>query len=182
MPLRAGPGPGPKARPTQLHLEAAHEHALEEWATKVIRHRRRTVDLDGFLSHPLFAHMATASDRGPRSSPVWFLWEDGALWIIGNRTTDTFPQRIMNDPRCAISIVDFDRARGLVHHVGLRGRASVEPFEEARARRILARYLGPKEEGWDRRFIDSLDDPDNVLVRFEPETAVARDQSYSPAV
>ncbi len=149
---------------------------------KVIRDRPRTVDLEEFLSRPLFAHIATASERGPRSSPVWFLWQDGGLWIIGNRRTDSFPSRVERDGRCAISIVDFDRTRGLVHHVGLRGRATVEPFEEARARRILTRYLGPKEERWDRRFIDSLDDPDNVLVRFEPETAVARDVSYSPAV
>jgi hypothetical protein len=29
--------------------------------------------------------------------PVWFLWEDEAIWIIGNRKTDSFPGRIATD-------------------------------------------------------------------------------------
>jgi hypothetical protein len=28
---------------------------------------------------------------------------------------------------------------------------------------------------------EPLDDPDNVFIRFEPETVVARDQSYRPS-
>lgn len=148
---------------------------------KVIRDRPRTVDLDEFLSRTLFAHLATTSDLGPRTSPVWFLWEGGALWIIGNRNTDTFPQRIEREPRCAMSIVDFDCNSGRVHHVGLRGRAFIGSFDKARAKRILARYLGTSEERWDPRFVDSLNNIENVLIRFEPETVVARDLSYSPA-
>lgn len=148
----------------------------------MIRDRPRTVDVDEFLSRPLFAHLGTASSFGPRVSPVWFLWEDGAVWIIGNRKSDTFPKRVEEEPRCAIAIIDFDRSEGLVHHVGLRGRATVEPFDKDRARRLLRRYLGEREQLWDAgRFIEPLDDPDNVFVRFEPETAVARDQSYSPS-
>ena len=60
----------------------------------------------------------------------------------------------------------------------MRGRASVEPFEPERARRLLQRYLGQRRDAWDRRFRDTLEDPDNVLIRFSPETVVARDQSY----
>ena len=33
-------------------------------------------------------------------------------------------------------------------------------------------------EVWDARFIEILDDPDYIFIRFEPETAVVRDQSY----
>jgi nitroimidazol reductase NimA-like FMN-containing flavoprotein (pyridoxamine 5'-phosphate oxidase superfamily) len=147
---------------------------------KIIRDRQRSVDVPEFLSRPLFAFLATVSESGPRVSPVWFLWEDGALWVIGNRRTDTFPARIERDPRCAVAIVDFDRNRGVVHHVGLRGRATVEPFEKERAKQLLARYLGEHEDQWDQvRFKESLEDPDNVFVRFEPETVVARDQSYA---
>jgi hypothetical protein len=47
--------------------------------------------------------------------------------------------------------------------------------------RLLARYLGPDEAQWDARFRESLSDPDTVFVRFEPETAVARDVSYLPS-
>lgn len=148
---------------------------------RVIWDSPKSVDIEEFLARPLFAHLATASEEGPRESPVWFVWEDGAVWIIGNRRTDTFPERIEREPRCAIGIVDFDLSRGIVHHVGLRGRATVEPFDIERALRLLRRYLGEDEKTWDPRFDWSMEDPYYVLVRFEPETAVARDQSYTRA-
>jgi hypothetical protein len=129
------------------------------------------------LSRPLFAHLATSSESGSRESPVWFLWEDGALWIIGNYRTDSFPKRIEQDPRCAIGIVDFDVSTGLVQHVGFRGRASLQPHDEERVKRLLSRYMG-KQEDWDSRFVEILGDTDYMLIRFEPETVVIRDQSY----
>jgi predicted pyridoxine 5'-phosphate oxidase superfamily flavin-nucleotide-binding protein len=146
---------------------------------RVIRDRPRSVDVDEFLARPLFAHLATASDHGPRESPVWFLWEDAAMWIICSPRADSFPTRIERDPRCAIGVVDFDRSTGLVQHVGLRGHASVEPFDVARAARLLARYLGRGESTWDARFRATLRKTDDqALIRFLPETVVARDQSY----
>lgn len=45
-------------------------------------------------------------------------------------------------------------------------------------KRLLSRYLGEETSEWDQRFVQVLDDPDFVFVRFEPETAVVRDQSY----
>ena len=146
---------------------------------KVIRDRPRTVNVEEFLARPLFAHLSTASPEGPRESPVWFLWEEDALWILGSRTTDTFPMRIERDQRCAIGIVDFDRTSGRVQHVGFRGRATIEPFDAKRARRLLSRYLGEEESAWDQRFLQTLQGGDReLLVRFVPETAVARDVSY----
>jgi nitroimidazol reductase NimA-like FMN-containing flavoprotein (pyridoxamine 5'-phosphate oxidase superfamily) len=134
--------------------------------------------LDSLLSRPLFAHLATGSELGPRESPVWFLWEDEAVWIIGNYKTDTFPARIEGEPRCALGIVDFDVKTGLVQHVGFRGRAHLLPHDRERLQRLLSRYLGPKTEDWDERFVEILGDEDYVFVRFEPETVVVRDQSY----
>ena len=133
--------------------------------------------LADLLSRPLFAHLATASEEGPRESPVWFLWEDGALWIIGNYSTDTFPRRVEREPRCAVGVVDFDPATGLVQHAGFRGRARLTPHDPARMERLLTRYMGGRGR-WDARFVEILDDADYVFVRFEPETVVVRDQSY----
>ncbi|HEV2708148.1 MAG TPA: pyridoxamine 5'-phosphate oxidase family protein [Pyrinomonadaceae bacterium] len=133
--------------------------------------------LEDLLARPLFAHLATSSEQGPRESPVWFLWEDGALWIIGHYRTDSFPRRIEREPRCAIGIVDFDVSTGLVQHVGLRGRARLMPHDAERMKRLLSRYMGEVEE-WDRRFVEILDDEDYRFIRFEPETVVVRDQSY----
>jgi hypothetical protein len=31
---------------------------------------------------------------------------------------------------------------------------------------------------WDSRFVEILDDADYIFIRFDPETAVVRDQSY----
>ncbi len=129
------------------------------------------------LSLPLFAHLATSSEAGPRESPVWFLWEENALWIIGNYQTDSFPKRVEQDPRCALGIVDFDVSTGLVRHVGLRGRASLHAHDEERMKRLLRRYMG-EPETWDSRFVEILGDEDYIFIRFEPETAVVRDQSY----
>lgn len=133
--------------------------------------------MNGILKRPLFAHLATAAEEGPRESPVWFLWEDGALWIIGNYRTDSFPKRIEREPRCALGIVDFDVSTGLVQHVGFRGRARLEPHDAERMKRLLARYMGETER-WDSRFVEILYDADYIFIRFEPETVVVRDQSY----
>jgi len=133
--------------------------------------------LGEILARPLFAHLATASDDGPRESPVWFLWEDGALWIIGNYKTDSFPKRIEREPRCAVGVVHFEVATGLVQHVGFRGRARLEAHDAARMKRLLSRYMGAAEH-WDSRFVEILDDADYIFIRFDPETAVVRDQSY----
>jgi hypothetical protein len=160
----------------RIKPRAAPYHSLT--AMRLIHDRPRTVELEEFLSRLLFAHLASASEDGPRESPVWFLWEDGAVWIIGSLRDDSFPRRIDREPRCAIGIVDFDVEDGLVHHVGMRGHATVEPFDPDRAIRLLRRYLGGRVESWDRRFRETLEDSDNVLIRFSPETVVARDQSY----
>jgi Pyridoxamine 5'-phosphate oxidase len=151
---------------------------------RIIRDRPGTVDIDEFLGRPLFAHLATVAEQGPRESPVWFLWEAETVWIIGSRTSDRFPQRIAEQPRCALGIVDFEPVSGLVQHVGMRGHATIEPFDVQRARRLLRRYLGDDEPAWDPRFRKTLTNPadeDNVLVRLKPETLVARDVSYTPA-
>jgi hypothetical protein len=140
---------------------------------------RELFDLEEFLSRPLFAHLATTCENGPRESPVWFLWEDGSIWIIGGKT---FPLNIQRDARCAIGIVDFDRATGLVHHVGFRGSAVVRAFDKEIGKKIFRRYVGPDENEWDPLFDDvRTGNPDLVLVRFQPETVVIRDQSYKVA-
>jgi hypothetical protein len=139
---------------------------------------RDLFDLEEFLSRPLYAHLAHNSEHGPRESPVWFHWGSAALWIIGGTS---FPDNLRRDPRCAIGIVDWDPASGRSHHVGLRGRAEVLPFDCTMARTIFRRYFGPDEASWDPRFNDVLNDETGVkMVRFTPETVVMRDQSYLP--
>ncbi len=139
-------------------------------------------DLDDFLARPLFCFLATTDDDEPRVSPLWFLWEDEAFWIVAD-TDKTYPDRIRRNPSVALAVVDFDASTGTVQHVGVRGRATVEPHDPARAKRLLRRYLGPDEEQWDQsRFPDPATWDDRMaFVRVESETVVARDQSYVPS-
>ncbi len=138
---------------------------------------RGDFDLEEFLSRRLFAHLSTASEHGPRESPVWFSWEDGSIWIVGDGK-DSFPKRSEREPRCAIGIVDFDPRTGLVQHAGFRGRAWVEGFDRERARRLFSKYLGAEQGGWPAMFREALEDASLMFVRFDPETVVVRDQSY----
>lgn len=139
--------------------------------------------IEAFLARPLFGHLATRAPEGPRESPVWYLWEDETAWILGDAATDTFPARVERESACALGVVDFDAEHGLVQHVGIRGEGTVEPFDPDLAERLLARYLGHRRSEWDPRFSEYVADPTEtaLLVRIEPRTVVARDQSYAPA-
>lgn len=134
------------------------------------------VAIDAFLDRPLFCFLAQASSDGPRLSPLWFLWEEGTIWCIATRSR-SYVERIEADPRTALAIVDFDPGAGRVQHVGMRGRARIETFDPELAARLLARYLGHDEADWPDRFRD-LPAADHAIVRFDPSTVVARDQSY----
>lgn len=137
-----------------------------------------SVELATFLDRPLFCHLAQFSNDGPRVSPLWFLWEDNAIWTIAQLRDRSYPDRVKRDSRTAIAIIDFDPTIGRVEHVGMRGQASIEAFGEPRANRLLIKYLGTEQGEWPDRF--TLLDPDSYrLIRFEPQTVVARDQSYS---
>jgi len=141
------------------------------------------VDVATFLERPLFSFLGTATAAGdPRISPLWYLWEDGAVWHVAERRR-SYPDRIERRPETALAVVDFEPTTGRVEHVGMRGRATVESHDPDRAIRLLERYLGPDVEAWDQsRFPDPHEWGEGfVTIRFDPETTVARDQSYAPA-
>lgn len=55
---------------------------------------------EDLLSRPLFCFVEMLSTDGhdPRVSPLWFLWEDDALWILGD-TDETHTTRLRHNPR-----------------------------------------------------------------------------------
>jgi Pyridoxamine 5'-phosphate oxidase len=105
-------------------------------------------DVDTFLAQPLTARVATS---GPTVRPTWYLWEDGTFWILTGPWA-TLPARVQADPAIAIVVDVCDLATGLVQQVIARGRAEILPFDVARGRRKLSRYLGQDETRWDDRF------------------------------
>jgi hypothetical protein len=79
----------------------------------------------------------------------------------------------------AVEIVDYDNARGVLRHLGLRGRAQVRPMNPDLFRRLLTRYLGPRHD-WNPWFIENVarpDDPAGRLVRLAPESTFTNDVS-----
>jgi hypothetical protein len=135
-------------------------------------------DLSDFLDRPLFCFLASSTEEGPRISPLWFLWEASAVWILADTKTKTYPRRIERDSRAALAIVDFDPATGLVQHVGMRGQATLDPFDESRAKRLLRKYLGDDETEWNQERFGGPWNDRWQFIRFEPATVVARDHSY----
>jgi hypothetical protein len=137
-------------------------------------------DPDLVLAMPLMANLATVSKDGPRNAPVWFLWEDAALWMPGS-VNGSSVRRLSEDPRCAVEIVHYDNAGGILAHLGLRGEASVEPMNPGRFRRLLAKYLGPDESSWNHWFIDTvaqIDDPGGRFIRLAPRSVFTNNVSY----
>lgn len=132
------------------------------------------------FSRPLIAMLATVTDAGePRNAPVWFAWEEGALWMLSHAGSSS-ARRLAANPNAAVEIVDYDNAAGILRHLGLRGRASVEPMDSALFRRLLNRYLGPEDQQntW---FIDNVarvNDPEGRLIRLAPDTIFTNDVSY----
>lgn len=136
--------------------------------------------LDSFLDRPLFCFLGQVADGEPRISPLWYLWEDEQIWIIGDTVGKSYMERVERNPETTVAIVDFDVTTGRVEHVGMRGHATVSPLTDDRVFRLLRRYLGDDTDEWDPRFAE-LDDDRWSFVEFTPDTVVARDQSFAPS-
>ncbi len=152
---------------------------------RVERSRRARFDLDEFLARPLIAHLATTSRHGARDSPLWYLWEDRALWFIVEVGYNTFQDRIAENGSVGVGFVDFDPEVGRLQHVGIRGRGSLVPWDDDRAARLLRRYYrhlrgyreAPRPPG------ERVGGRHRMLfVRVEPASVVIREQSYREAV
>jgi hypothetical protein len=140
----------------------------------------RPFDSELILHLPLMAFLATSDPDGPRNAPVWFLWEEGALWMPASAEGSSV-RRLLADPRCAVEIVHYDNAGGILAHLGFRGRATVVPMDTARFRRLLSRYLGANPLHWNPWFIDNvatIDDPDGRLIRLAPDSTFTNNVSF----
>ncbi len=141
---------------------------------------KTSFDPETVLELPLMANLATvAADGSPRNAPVWFHWENETLWMLGSEKNASV-NRILQDPRVAVEIVQYDNAGGILRHLGLRGTATIEPMNPDLFRRLLNRYLG-REDTWNPWFIEEIariDDPTGRLIRLVPDTTFTNDVSF----
>ncbi len=141
---------------------------------------RHKFDPDDVLYLPLMANLATVSSDGPRNAPVWFIWEEGALWLLATADSSS-ASRLKDDPRCAVEIVHFVNKDGILLHLGFRGQATVEPSSASRFKRLLSKYLGDDEASWNAWFIENIariGDPGARMIRLVPESTFTSNVSY----
>lgn len=136
-------------------------------------------DVAAFLAQPLVARLATT---GPVVRPVWYLWEDESFWVLTG-TWSLLGRRLAADPAFELAVDTCDLRTGQVRQVIAAGEGSVVPFDTARGRRKLVRYLGEDEASWDPRF-SLRGDPNERGIRWArlvPGRVLVSDQSYRPA-
>ena len=123
-----------------------------------------------FLSRRLLGRLATVSlDLQPHVVPVWFLLEQGAIWISSYRSTRKIID-INSNPKCAL-VVDVENLSGGLSAVAVEGQAMIinSPTELVNSRilSIYTKYLGADgvlekdPQSW-------LNSPENVLIKLTP--------------
>lgn len=131
--------------------------------------------VQALLQAPLLARLATANPQTlqPHVVPVWFEWDEGAIWISSFNST-----RKMRDLKANTKISflidtagDGGNARGVLfegHAEIINDPALVAP----RSFSIYERYMG-KEGAHEPEPSSWAVDPDNRLIRLVPEQVYA---------
>jgi hypothetical protein len=135
-------------------------------------------EVQEFLDLPLTAHLATV---GPSVRPVWFLWEEGAFWVISGPWSRA-PEEIRESARVMLSIDVCNLATGETKQVLQRGEAELLPWDERRGWRLLRRYLGDEIGGWEDRFQRYMGgEPGSLWIRIEAQLPRLVDLSFVPS-
>jgi len=121
-----------------------------------------------FVAKARIATLATVGrGGGPHITPVWFRYEGGIFVVAIDRGSQK-QRNVERDPRVALCI--DDRERPPYHTVIVHGRADIAPAPSKEWRLALAvHYLG---EELGRRYVETRDNPDGVVLRITPERIV----------
>jgi Pyridoxamine 5'-phosphate oxidase len=90
--------------------------------------RRRAIamtaaELDLFLGGQRTCRFATVGPGGPHVSPVWFVWDGGALWVYSLTRSQRWAD-LQRDPRVAV-VIDEGHHYHELHGVEIEGEAVV---------------------------------------------------------
>jgi PPOX class probable F420-dependent enzyme len=137
--------------------------------TDISKEKQRFIN--DFLAAPLIARMATADAQGrPHVVPVWFAWDDEAIWISSFTNTRKIAE-LEENPYISIAI-DTVEEDGTNKAVVFEGKVELirEPHNlvAEKSTWIYKRYLG--EAGILEKDPQSwIADPHNSLIKLVPE-------------
>ncbi len=136
----------------------------------------RTALIEAVLAEPVLARLATTNPKTmqPHVVPVWFMWENGCVWISSFVSTRKI-RELKHNPRGAV-LIESKQEGGKLTAVLLEGEVELmsEPRQQVSeiARRIYIRYLGldgvqePDPQSW-------LNDPENLLIKLTPTKVIS---------
>ncbi len=78
---------------------------------------------DSFLDGQRTCRVATTGSGGPHVSPVWFVWDEGALWVYSLTRSQRWAN-LQRDPRVAV-VIDAGHHYHELHGVEIEGEAAV---------------------------------------------------------
>jgi PPOX class probable F420-dependent enzyme len=124
-----------------------------------------------FLEEVRLAHFATVGPDGrPRVRPVWFVYEDGALWFTTRLEARRTGADVAAGSPAAVSIASEDRPyRAVIVH------GTPEVWEENREQwleRIATRYGQAEGRRW---LAGALRERDRVVLRLVPDRVLSWD-------
>ena len=131
--------------------------------------------VEDFLTHQLLGRLATSTPDGqPHVVPVWFLWEEGVIWISSYRSTRKVID-ISNNNKCAL-VVDIENPGDGLTAVVIEGMAELvsTPIDwvKQRIKLIYIKYLGL--EGLEKNDPQTwLNSSENVLIKLTPKKVKA---------
>jgi PPOX class probable F420-dependent enzyme len=126
-------------------------------------------DLRTFLETPRIAHWATVGpDGNPRVRPVWYLYQDGALWFTTRLESRATGTDITAGSSVAVSIASEERPYRAVIAYG-----TPEVWSEGRdtwLERLATRYGEKEGRSW---LAGAVKEPDRVVLRLVPDRVIA---------
>jgi PPOX class probable F420-dependent enzyme len=129
-----------------------------------------TPEIDAFLRETRVGVIATVDGRGhPRTTPIWFLWDDGAAYLFTGRKTRKW-RNLLANPRVSLCV---DHRQPPYASVILDGAVEEVTASMGRSlyedvRRMAVAYYGPVEgEAFAGRYRG--DQPDVAHFRLVPE-------------
>lgn len=82
-----------------------------------------TAELDDFLAGQRTCRVATVGARGPHLTPLWYIWDETALWLSSVVASQRWAD-LQRDPRVAV-LVDAGEDYGELCGAELRGAVEV---------------------------------------------------------